>query len=363
MGSIKDGMANKILILGGTGAMGKHLVDLLDGTDNEVVVTSRSTRQSRNNIRYVQGNAHDVNFVVPLLQDGVDVVVNFMVYNTQEFSNVVDTFLSHCKQYIHLSSARVYSDVDDVITENTPRLLDICKDEEYLATDEYALTKARQENILFASGRRNYTIVRPYITYSEKRLQLGVNEKESWLFRALKGHSIVFSEDIASKYTTLTYGLDVARGIVALIGREEALGEAFHITADESIRWAEVLALYLDVLERVIGKRPNVCMQKFSPNLIGGGKWQVKCDRWYNRKFDNSKFKRILDTQNFIPPQEGLRNCLEHFLGDPKFTHINWKNEAKLDRISTQIYHPILINGGIKQIGKYYIFRFVMRNE
>ncbi len=348
---------SKILILGGTGAMGKHLVDLLEGTDNDVVVTSRSPRRSCNNIRYVQGNAHDMNFVLPLMQDGVDVVVNFMVYDTQEFGSVIETYLSHCKQYIHLSTARVYSDVDEVITEDTPRLLDVCKDEEYLATDEYALTKARQENILFASGRHNYTIVRPYITYSESRLQLGVNEKESWLFRALKGHSIVFSEDIASKYTTLTYGLDVARCIVALMGRDEALGEAFHITTEENIRWADVLALYLDVLERITGKRPNVSMQEFSPNLTGGGKWQVKYDRWYNRKFDNTKIKRIMDTNDFLSPRVGLRDCLQHFLMHPQFSNIGWRKEAELDRLSHEVHAPF-VQGNIKDILRYYVYRF-----
>ncbi len=347
----------KLLILGGTGAMGKHLVDLLKETDNEVIVTSRSKHPDHDNVRYVQGDALDINFVLPLMCDGVDIVVNFMTYNTLGFKDVVDIFLDHCKQYIHLSTSRVYSDVDEVITEDTPRLLDVCKDEEYLATDEYALTKARQENILYASGKRNFTIVRPYITYSEKRLQLGVNEKETWLFRALKGHSIVFSEDIVSKYTTLTYGRDVARGIIALMGREEALGEAFHITTDKSIRWADVLTLYLNFIERATGERPNVCMQKFSPNLKGGGKWQVKFDRWYDRKFDNTKMKRIMDTQDFLSPRKGLENCLECFLKHPQFLKIAWRKEAELDRLSNEVYTPF-VQGNIKDILRYYVYRF-----
>ena len=40
--------------------------------------------------------------------------------------------------------------------------------------------------------------------------QLGVLEKELWLYRALNGRTIVFSKDIAEKSTTLTYGYDVA---------------------------------------------------------------------------------------------------------------------------------------------------------
>ena len=73
---------SKILILGGTGAMGAHLVCILENTENKVYVTTRKQRTNRNNITYVQGNAHDDSFIRPLLQDGFDVVVDFMVYNT-----------------------------------------------------------------------------------------------------------------------------------------------------------------------------------------------------------------------------------------------------------------------------------------
>ena len=72
------------------------------------------------------------------------------------------------------------------------RLLDVSHDSIYLKTDEYALAKARQEDILRKSGKNNWTIIRPYITYSESRLQLGVLEKEAWLYRALKGFQEMF---------------------------------------------------------------------------------------------------------------------------------------------------------------------------
>ncbi len=51
----------KILILGGTGAMGEHLVRLLeeDGTADEICVTSRGERESCGRVRYLRGNAHE----------------------------------------------------------------------------------------------------------------------------------------------------------------------------------------------------------------------------------------------------------------------------------------------------------------
>lgn len=171
-------MNKSILLLGGTGAMGNHLVQILNDGNHNVFVTSRRHRQNRSGVTYIQGNAHDEDFLNSVLAKVEwDVIVDFMIYGTDEFSCRVNKLLKACKQYVFLSSSRVYADSKEPITEQSPRLLDVCKDEEYLKTDEYALSKAREENVLFNSEYKNWTIIRPYITYSEIRLQLGVLEK------------------------------------------------------------------------------------------------------------------------------------------------------------------------------------------
>ncbi len=49
-----------ILVLGGTGAMGTHLIDFFaKNEDTNVVVTSRKERANHDNIKYVIGNARD----------------------------------------------------------------------------------------------------------------------------------------------------------------------------------------------------------------------------------------------------------------------------------------------------------------
>ena len=238
----------KILVLGGTGAMGVDLVKILGEHGEEVIVTSRTDRKSTfNNVKYVKGNAHDVAFLKSLLTKKYDAIVDFMVYTTEEFNARRNLLLSATEQYLFLSSSRVYADSKTPITEDSPRLLDTTTDIEYLKTDEYALTKARQENLLRESGKINWTIIRPYITYSNQRLQLGVYEKELWLYRALQGMTIVFPKIIAEKYTTMTLGEDVARGISMLIGNKKAIGQVFHITTNEAIKWSDVLLLYKKV--------------------------------------------------------------------------------------------------------------------
>ena len=348
-----------ILVLGGTGAMGTHLVNLLSQNKNyRITVTSRSHYEGKGNVSYVQGNGHDMAFLTMLLKDKYDVIVDFMHYRTEEFGNRYQFMLGACGQYLFLSSSRVYADSECPITEDSPRLLDVSTDAEYLNTDDYALAKARQENLLQKSENKNWTIIRPYITYSEIRLQLGVMEKEAWLYRALQGHTIVFSKDIARHMTTLTYGLDVARAMVNLIGRERTKGEAFHITASECVRWLDVLNIYLDVLEQETGKRPKILLtEKYLDIQNVKSKYSVEYDRLYNRIFDNSKIGQFIDTKSFVKPQDGLRICLNHFVKHPLFNGINYGTEGRKDRL-TQEYTSLRKIDSLKHIVKYILYRY-----
>lgn len=348
-----------ILLLGGTGAMGAHLTQILSNRGGvKLTVTTRTYRPDRDNVEYAQGNAHDMTFLGRLLSAKPwDAIVDFMVYNTDEFRRRVQCLLCSTKQYVYLSSSRVYAESAKPITEDSPRLLDVCKDAEYLATDEYALTKARQENILRESGHANWTIIRPYITFSEIRLQLSPMEKENWLFRALHGRSVVFSEDLASKRTTLTYGYDVARGIAAIISRKEALGETFHITADENHTWTEILDTYLDAIGRNTGSRPKVVMEQKWQQYHGGGISQVKYDRIYDRVFDNSKISRFIDTSTFKPTLQALSDCIDAFVKHPTFQYVDAASEAGKDKLAHEVTPVTQIPGG-KQKVKYLLVRF-----
>lgn len=350
----------RILILGGTGAMGNHLVELFRDTDNEIVITTRANRRSSHNIKYITGNAKDDEFLNKILDERWDAIIDFMVYTTIEFKNRANQLLDSTSQYIFISSSRVYTDSKDKIRESSSRLLDVSTDQEFLSLDEYSLAKARQEDILKNSGKNNWTIIRPYITYSSNRLQLGTLEKEDWLYRALKGRSIVFSEDINSKLTTMTFGLDVAKGIKAIIGNSDALSEVFHITSQTSLLWSEVLNIYLNVLENYLGYRPKVILDNLeSFQIYHPANYQIKYDRMFNREFDNAKIARYVKVDEFTTTDEGLTKSLEEFLLQPTFKHINWRAEALKDRKAKEFTHLSEIHG-FKQKVKYLLCRFLI---
>lgn len=328
-----------ILVLGGTGAMGVPLVQQL-AQESDVYVTTRRnispiSMNATHKVTYIQGNAKEQVFLRDVLsQRHWDAVVDFMVWGS-EFPQVAPLMLAATDQYVFISSARVYAKSEEPITEDTPRLLDVCTDEVYLKTNEYALTKAREEDLLLKSGRKNFTIIRPTITYNKNRLQLGVLEKENWIYRALHGRSIVFSKDIANKVTTMTYGGDVAKGIASIVGKEKARGDVFHITCPQSLLWSEVLNIYLQVLGGYLGYSPKVVMTEKSTNLQFKERiYQVIYCRYFNRTFDNSKIANYCNPNEFKQPQEGLGDCLRQFLKAPKFGNIDWALEAVNDRVA-----------------------------
>ena len=327
----------KVLLLGGTGAMGVHLASLLNEDKTETYVTTRKTRKDYGTVHYITGNAHSDEFLLPFLEnENFDVIVDFMVYNTEEFKNRASKLLDSCKQYVFLSSSRVYADSKNPITEESPRLLDISTDKDFLATDEYALTKARQENVLFENEKQNWTIIRPYITYSEIRLQLGVLEKELWLNRVLQNKTVVFSKDIFEHYTTLTYGEDVSHGIKSLLGKEEAFGQAFHITQTKALKWSEVWDVYNRVLTEEFGKSPKIKLVDLNTfHKFYSGVYQINYDRLYDRVFDNSKISKFLETKNFLSPEIGLEKSLREFIKNgANFGFTFWRTEGIADRIT-----------------------------
>lgn len=327
----------KVLILGGTGAMGVHLTSILSKAGHDVSITTRQNHQSAGNVNYIKGNAKDFGFMNQLLQNSYDVIVDFMIYDNNQFSQRFEKMLLSTKQYIYTSSARVYAESKNKLTEKSARLLDVSEDDEFLIKNEYSLNKAKQEDMLKQSSLSNWTIVRPYITYSENRLQLGVFEKEEWLYRALKGRTIIFSEELKNKITTMTYGEDVAKGMFSVIGNNNSLARIFHITNVKAISWGEVLSIYIQTLEKQTGLHPKIKFvnnEEFLRVRDRDAKYQLIYDRLFNRVFNISEIAQFVDVQTFISIEIGLEKCLLSFLKHISFSSINWMQEAKMDKIT-----------------------------
>ncbi len=340
--------------------MGAYLSGMLVKVGAAVVVTSRNRTGVVDGVRYVTGDAQSSIFLDEILtMMHWDCIVDFMNYSTKSFELRYPKLLSRCDHYIFISSARVYAKSESPVNEGSARLLDVIKDEKYIETDEYALAKARQENFLFRSERKNWTIVRPYITYSPLRMQFGAMEKEGWLHGVLNGRSLVVPRDILHRKTTLTHGRDVASAIAKMIGVKRVMSEVYQITEPSSLYWREVLSVYLDTLVELGLERPaikEVSNEVYSRLLPSP--YPLIFDRSYNREFDCTKLQTSVALPSFMPAKDGLRECLQKFVvGTPHiFGRINWRAEGVKcrlcgDRIDIKSF------ASTKDFIKYLVFR------
>lgn len=334
-------MKNKVLILGGTGAMGKNLVYFLVDDGFDVYVTSRKVHKPEDNIHYLQGNAHEEGFLKAMLAlEKFVAVVDFMSYRFTEFQKIYPVILGgRVNQYIFLSSARVYAESFEPLTESSPRLLDVCRDSAYLKTDEYALEKAREENVIISGTFHNWTIIRPSITYNTERLQMPIGEKEEWLYRAVKGKSIIFPKELAHVKTTMSYGYDVALAISKMVNNEKAYGETVHIAGAKPVTWQEVLDIYQNMLSDKFGEKVKVFLMDdaFECAKILKRYYQVKYARGIDREFDNTKMRMIVGNISFTDVESGLRKCLNEFLDrELRWGNTPWRSEAYFDKLTDE---------------------------
>lgn len=305
----------KILVMGGTGAMGKYLVPKLAQRGYQVDVVSLDLLPDQKNIRYIQNNVMDDAVLAQQLLEGYDGIVDFMVYPTEHFKVRHKLLLENTDHYIFLSSYRVFADSKEPITEESAQLLDVSQDEEFLASDDYSLKKCRGEDILEQSDYDNWTIIRPAITYSQKRAQLVTLELHHILAALREKRPILLPESAKNVQATMSWAGDVAEMQARLLLDPTAKKQAFNVTTAEHNTWEQVARMYNEIYglecEWVDDQSYLEAKAKYekSNRVTNGSRWQLQYDRLYNRVMDNSK---IL-AQTGLKQQE-LKNLYEGLL-------------------------------------------------
>ncbi len=332
----------KNLLLGGTGALGVYMAPELLSMGYQVYITSRKPHTSNErDLIYLTGNAKDMDFLRPLLAEKFDAIVDFMIYKTPEFEARYRELLAATPHYLFLSSYRVYGDNHGKpITEESPRLLDSVNDPEYLATDEYGLTKARQENLLRASGLSNWTILRPAITYSKERFQLGTMEAGEFLKRALAGKSIIFPKQMLDKQATMSWAGDVGRMMARLVFNEKAMAETFTVSTAEHHTWREVMNYYVELLGVKVKLVDLAVYAEVFPRP-----YQIKYDRMLDRVVDNTKALKAtgMRQEDLMPLKEGLKIELTNFSKAPKYTGDTSRSDKMIDQLTRSPVREFLL--------------------
>ena len=291
------------------------ITKLLAKQGHEVILLNRGSRnlQLPDGVKTIQCDISDEAAAAKKL-DGMsfDCVGEFIGFVPAQVERDFRLFSGKTKQYIYISSASAYQKPlsDCVITESTP-----------LSNPhwQYSRDKIACEEVLMRMYRENgfpVTIVRPSHTYDERSVPLGVHgDKGSWqvVKRIMEGKPVIIHGDGTSLWT-ITHNSDFAKAYTGLIGNIHAIGQAFHITSDESVTWNQIYSIIADEL----GVELNAChVPSDWLNAVGPYDFEgtLLGDKACTVIFDNSKIKRAVpDFKAAVRADQGIRSTVRYIL-------------------------------------------------
>ncbi len=224
----------------------------------------------------------------------------------------MDLILANTDQFVYLSSYRTYSDRDAVVTEATPQWLDTTTDEKMLAEDDYAIPKARGERYLTSLPQKNWTIIRPIISFTHFRLDLVTVGAYAILYRTKAGKEIPLPAEVKDKHCGVTWGGNTGLQLAHLIGNSAAMGEAFTLGTDEGLTWGDVAKYYEELAGAKFRWIPAEDYLKVATINSYMERQMIYTDRILDRRVDFSKVMHAtgLDPKRFKSCRDAIADEL-----------------------------------------------------
>ena len=327
----------RVLFIGGTGTISSAITRRAAQLGWELYLLNRGNRKGEFKDLEIKHIACDIrteeaHVIREKLEKAVgkgkyfDVAADFFAFVPEHVQKDFDILNGLCKQYIFISSASAYQKPlsSYLITESTPLANPLWRySRDKIACEEFLMQKYRDVGFPI-------TIVRPSHTYDERNVPIGVHgAKGSWqvLKRMLNGKPVIIHGDGTSLWT-LTHNSDFARAFVRIMGNVHAIGEAVHITSDESVTWNQIYQIIASTLNvqlkavHVSSEFLEDCSQgryDFKGSLLG--------DKANTVVFDNTKLKRLApDFTVRTRADEGIKMTIANILAngdlqqeDPEF--------------------------------------------
>ena len=321
----------RVLFTGGTGNISTACTALALEKGIEVFHLNRGTRPEREQtgVRSLKADIRDPEAVRRALgSTRFDAVVQFLAFRPEHIETDLGLFADKTDHYVFISTCSAYKkpSLTPWITEDTPLENPFW---------EYSRLKAACEETLRKGAARlsmPYSIVRPSHTYDDGWIPGCFGSGSYGLaWRMLQGQEVVVPGDGQSLWT-LTHASDFALGLIGLLGKEEAFGEAFHITSDEHLTW--------DAIHRIIGQALGVeprivhVTSEYIARLYPERGAGLLGDKAVSVLFDNSKIRRLVrDFSPRISFEQGIRKSLAWFDQRPAMKIPDATMNAEMDDI------------------------------
>lgn len=296
-------MKPKVLLIGGGGTLGTYTAYELLRLGHCVDVLCLEDKVSNDDrLNFYKGSA-TLEYLEELFKKTrYDGIVNFVHYaNHKDYIPYHELLSQNTEHLIFLSSYRVYADLQHPITESAPQLLDVMTDDLlFQEKEDYALSKSRAERFLSNNPYpKNWTVVRPVISFSDRRLDINMVSGNEVVEAARSGKAVKLPVEARN----LTAGLDWAGNsgklIANLLFKKECIGEAYTVSSAQNLTWGEVADIYAELL----GVKFEWVEADFPRDT-----WNWYYDRAYDRKIDNTKILKAtgLKPTDFKSIKEGV---------------------------------------------------------
>jgi nucleoside-diphosphate-sugar epimerase len=318
----------KILFIGGSGIISRAVAQETLVAGHELWLLNRGQHRPVEGTRSITADINDLTAARAALHDHTwDVVVQWIAFGPEEIQRDIELFRDRTRQYVFISSASIYQKPPappNLITESTPR-----ENPHW----DYSRKKIAAELALEAEHRATgfpYTVIRPSLTYGDDQIPLVLNAwQKPWtaIDRLRRGAPLIIPGDGTSLWT-ITHNTDFAHGLVGLFGQPGALGEAFHITSDETLSWNQYFAITAEAAGVSDPKFIHIASD-FIIACVPAAEGTLLGDKAISAIFDTTKLKRLVPTfATRTPFATGIRRTLAWFEADAS----RQQNDAELNQ-------------------------------
>jgi UDP-glucose 4-epimerase len=242
-------MTQRILVTGGAGFIGSHIVDLLLARGHQVVVfdnlSTGSTTNLNPNAEFVRGDVRDAEALTPVFAGGIDAVLHIagqasirlsfqnpaddLNMNTLGTINILGQCMAHrVPRLLFASSMTIYGD---------PAVVPTPEDSPALPISNYAITKyAAERYVHVAAARRdldfafNVTSFRMFNVYGERQSLTNAYQGVFAIFvgNVLRGEPINIHSD-GEQSRDFVHITDVARAWVEALDQPAMYGQVINL--------------------------------------------------------------------------------------------------------------------------------------
>mgnify|MGYP006277606069 FL=1 len=318
----------RVLFIGGTGVISSACSEqtIERGVELFVLNRGKTVRELPSRAKLLKANAREFHSLKNAVEPySFDAVVDWIAFTPEHIEMDYEVFQFKTRHFIFISSASAYQTPPATlpVTEETPL------DNPYW---QYSRDKiACEERLIQLHYERGFpvTIVRPSHTYDKTMLPC----RGGWttIDRMRRGQPVIIHGDGTSIWT-LTHHQDFAKAFVRLLGRPQAIGEAFHITSDEWLTWTQIYELLAEAAGAELNPVyiPSTLINAYDSELGAG----LLGDKMHSMMFDNEKIKKLVpDFTCDIPFARGAKEIIDWYDADATRQIINPEYNRITDRI------------------------------